>query len=78
MAADTEALSRRPARAIRPRPTSKRMVITAGDIGKCTNSAERYELAVAADTVDVHIASNKVAVAPTTPIVLPENWRRYM
>ena len=38
------------------------------------NSPVRYALAVAADTVEVRIASSRVTVAATIAIAFPENW----
>jgi hypothetical protein len=43
---------------------------------KFGTSPARYAAAVAEETVEVAIASSKVAAAPMSPRVLPENWRR--
>jgi hypothetical protein len=40
------------------------------------NSPIKYALAVAADTVEVAIASRRVAAAPIKARALLENWRR--
>jgi hypothetical protein len=44
--------------------------------GRDSNSPARYALDVVADTVEVAIASRRVAAALTRARVLLENWRR--
>jgi hypothetical protein len=56
--------------------TRRQIDKTGSGSGKVLNSPVRYALAVAADTVEVAIASRRVAAAPTRARALLENWRR--
>ncbi len=55
--------------------TRRQIDNTRRESGRDLNSPIRYALAVVADTVEVAIASRRVAADPTRARALLENWR---